>query len=226
VAERRTFRRTLLTGFFIILPLAVTLWFLQLVFGAVDRALTPVILRAFHLIGFGEWSTVAWVKIFLPIASVVTAVLFTWVLGLVGGNVVGRQIARGLERLVQQIPVVRSIYSATRQFVDTFSSGDGRSFSRVVLLEWPKSGSWTIGLVTHDTGGEIRQKLEGKKLLSVYVPTTPNPTGGYLVFVAEENLITLSMSVDEALKTVISLGVLGTRPGGTASLTPTTPSPR
>ncbi len=209
MAERRNFRRTLLTGFFIILPLAVTLWFLQLVFGAVDRAMTPVILRTFHLVGFGEWSTVAWVKIFLPIASLTVAVLFTWLLGLVGGNVVGRQIVAWLERLVQQIPVVRSIYSATRQFVDTFSSSDGRSFNRVVLVEWPQKGSWTIGLVTQDTGGEIRQKLGQKKLLSVYVPTTPNPTGGYLIFIAEENVMPLSMSVDEALKMVISLGVLG-----------------
>lgn len=209
MAERRTFRRTLLTGFFIILPLAVTLWFLQLIFGAVDRALTPVILHVFHLLGFGAWSTVAWVKVLLPIASLTTAVFFTWVLGLVGGNVVGRQIVAWLERLVQQIPVVRSIYSATRQFVDTFSSSDGRSFNRVVLLEWPRAGAWTIGLVTQDTGGEIRQKLGGKNLLSVYVPTTPNPTGGYLVFVAEDSVVPLSMSVDEALKTVISLGVLG-----------------
>ena len=209
MAERRNFRRTLLTGFFIILPLAVTLWFLQLVFGAVDRAMTPVILRTFHLVGFGEWSTVAWVKVFLPIASLTVAVLFTWLLGLVGVNVVGRQIVGWLERLVQQIPVVRSVYSATRQFVDTFSSGDGRSFNRVVLVEWPQKGSWTIGLVTQDTAGEIRQKLGLKKLLSVYVPTTPNPTGGYLIFVAEESVMPLAMSVDEALKMVISLGVLG-----------------
>ncbi len=212
--QKRNFRRTLLTGFFIILPLAVTLWFLQFIFGFVDRLLTPIIIRFFHLIGLGEWGTVAWVKVFLPIASLAIAVIFTWMLGLIGGNVIGRQIVTGLERLVQRIPVVRSVYSATRQFVDTFSSGDGRSFNRVVLVQWPKDGSWTIGLVTQDTGGEIRQKIghEGRKLISVYVPTTPNPTGGYLVFVYEDAVVPLSMSVDEALKMVISLGVLGGEP--------------
>lgn len=208
--QKRNFRRTLLTGFFIILPLAVTLWFLQFVFGFVDRLLTPVILNFFDLIGLGEWGAVAWVKVFLPIASLAIAILFTWMLGLVGGNVIGRQVVTGLERLVQRIPVVRSVYSATRQFVDTFSSSDGRSFNRVVLVQWPSPGSWTIGLVTQDTGGEIRAKVaQGKKLLSVYVPTTPNPTGGYLVFVAEDAVVDLDMSVDEALKMVISLGVLG-----------------
>lgn len=212
MAEPRTFRRTLLTGFFIILPLAVTLWLLQLVFGTIDRAVTPIILRLFHLLGFGEWSTVAWVKVMLPAASLTTAVILIWFLGLVGGNVVGRQLVVALERLVQRIPLVRGIYSATRQFVDTFSAGDGRSFSRVVLLEWPRVGCWTIGLVTTDVQGEIRHLLGGKKLLAVFVPTTPNPTGGYLVFVPEEDVKTLSMSVDEALKTVISLGVLGHEP--------------
>jgi uncharacterized membrane protein len=204
-----SFKRTLLAGFFIILPLGVTLWMVQLVFDMVDRTVTPVILRFFDLIGLGVIGTAAWVKFFLPVLSLAIAVLVIWALGVIGGNVLGKQIVTALERLVQQIPVIRGIYSATRQFVDTFSSSDGRSFNRVVLLEWPRAGCWTLGLVTHDTQGEIRDRLGGQKLLSVYVPTTPNPTGGYLVFVPESSVIALTMSVDEALKTIISLGVLG-----------------
>jgi uncharacterized membrane protein len=211
VAERRgvdkgSFRRTLLTGFFIILPLGVTLWMVQLVFGVVDRTVTPIILRTFHFFGLGEWSMAAWVKILLPIFSLALAVMLIWALGLIGGNVVGRQVVAWLEKVVQQIPVIRGIYSATRQFVDTFSKGEGRSFNRVVLIEWPLAGTWTLGLVTNEATGEIADSLGD--VISVFVPTTPNPTGGYLVFVKEDKVKQVDMTVDEAMKTIISLGVL------------------
>ena len=204
--ETSPFRRTLLTGFLIILPLGVTLWIVQLVFGSVDRTMTPFIVRTAHVIGLGDWSTVAWVQILLPIFSLVLAVLLIWAVGLIGGNVIGRQVVDWLEKLMHQIPIVRGIYSATRQFVDTFSKGDARAFSRVVLVEWPLAGSWTLGLVTNEPSGEISEKLGD--VISVYVPTTPNPTGGYLVFVKEDRVKTVNMSVDEAMKTIISLGVL------------------
>ena len=116
-----------------------------------------------------------------------------YVLGALAGNVLGRQLIQNLEKLLMQIPVVRGIYSATRQFLETFSGDKTKAFSKVVLFQYPREGLWTVGLLTSDTKGEVRQK-SGRDMVSVFVPTTPNPTSGWLIFVPVEDIPLLVIS--------------------------------
>jgi uncharacterized membrane protein len=142
-----------------------------------------------------------------PAASVLVALLLIYLVGLLGGNVVGRQVLKGLEAVVLQIPFIRGIYAATRQFLDTFSR-DQKAFQKVVLVEWPRPGAWTVAFVTNEAPGALAPADH----VCVFVPTTPNPTGGYIIFVPRAAVRPLSMSVDDAFKLVISGGVLTPSP--------------
>jgi uncharacterized membrane protein len=204
----RSFRSTFVAGLFICLPLWVTIWTIQLVFTRVERLLTPMVLDLGIFLGLGPWLEAAWADYVAPLVSVMLGVVGIWLVGLVGGNVLGKQVLSGLERIVLQIPVVRSIYGATRQFIEAFSPGAGRAFSRVVLVEYPRAGVWTLGLVTNTANAKISGEV-GKHLISVFLPTTPNPTSGWLAFVPDNELISLDMSVDDAFKLIVSGGVLG-----------------
>ena len=154
-----------------------------------------------------SWLEQAWVDYLAPVVSVTLAVVLICLLGLFGGNVLGKQLLRGIDRLLMQVPFVRGIYSATRQFLDTFAKSGSDAFSRVVLVEYPRKGLWTMALVTSETEGEVQIRLE-QRVVSVFIPTTPNPTSGWLLFVPEEDVIALEMSVDDAFKMIISGGIL------------------
>jgi uncharacterized membrane protein len=206
-SSKRTFKRTFLTGLVVVLPLLITFWVIRFLFGNIDKAVTPYVLNVIQWLGLGRWLEEAWANWFAPVVSVFLAILVIYALGLFGGNVLGRQLLAGLEKIVMQVPFVRGIYSASRQFLDTFSKTDGNAFSRVVLLEYPRPGVWTMALVTNNTDGEVQSYVD-RNLTSLFIPTTPNPTSGWLLFVPEEDLITLEMSVDEAFKMIISGGVL------------------
>jgi uncharacterized membrane protein len=199
------FRRTFLTGLVIVLPAWVTLWILSLVFGLFAGAVTPVVLKVIEVIGLGAWSVVAWVDYVAPVVSVALSVFSIYLVGLVGGNVLGRQVIALVDRFLLQVPFVRGIYKATRQFFDTFAKP--RGFNRVVLLEYPRKGLWTLALVTGTARGEVRQNTTGT-MISVFVPTTPNPTSGFLLFVDERDVVPLKMSVEDALKMIVSGGVV------------------
>ena len=202
-----SFRRTFVTGLFIVLPVLVTVWVISLIFGAVDGTVTPVLTEAVRLITPGQWLANAWVKYIAPLVSVLLAVFIIYIIGLVGGNVLGRQVLRWMESILMHIPVVRGIYSATRQFVDTFSRPGGNAFRSVVMVEFPREGTWSLGLVTGEASGEVAARAKSK-LITVFVPTSPNPTGGYVLFVPDDKVVRLEMSVDDAMKIIISGGVL------------------
>jgi uncharacterized membrane protein len=212
MSQKHTFRRTFIAGLFIALPLLVTLWTIQFIFGRVEEALSPVVLETIRFLGFGHWLEIAWLDYLAPLLSVGLGVLVIYLVGLIGGNVLGRQVLKGLERVVLQVPVVRSIYGAVRQFVQTFSQAGGRAFSRVVLVQYPRPGVWTLGFVTNTAAAEIAQ-VTRPDAVSVFLPTTPNPTSGWLLYVSEAELVTVAMSVDDAFKLIISGGVLSTDKG-------------
>lgn len=218
----RTFRSTFFTGLFIALPVLVTLWVVGLVFGSVDSAVTPAVLKLLQLVGLGTWSEEAWVKYIAPLFSITLSVFLIWLLGLVGGNVFGRQLLGWVETLVLQVPVVRGIYSATRQFIDTFSQSQGQAFSRVVLAEYPRKGTWVPGFITSEASGQIARGT-GTGVVSVFIPTTPNPTSGFLIYLPESECIPLTMSVDDAFKMIVSCGVL-MPPEPQAPTTPASPT--
>ncbi|RYX90883.1 MAG: DUF502 domain-containing protein [Comamonadaceae bacterium] len=191
-------RRWLLAGLLVLVPVAITFWVLSWVVGMLDQTLLilpaawqPDKLLGFHLPGFG----------------VLLTLLIVLVIGGMASNFFGRRLVSWGNALLSRIPIVRSIYSSVKQVSDTVFSENGNAFRKALLVQWPREGVWTIGFLTGLPGGDVVNHLHGD-YLSVYVPTTPNPTGGYFVMLKKSDCIELRMSVDEALTYVISMGVV------------------
>ena len=191
-------RKWLLAGLLVIVPVAITIAVLQWIIGTLDQTLLilpeawrPDKLIGIHIPGFGVLLTLG---ILLLVGAVVS-------------NFLGKKLVSWGDTLVSRIPVVRSIYSSVKQVSDTLFSPSGNAFRTAVLVQWPRPDVWTIGFVTGVPGGDVTNYLVGD-YLSVYVPTTPNPTGGYFVMLRKSDCVELKMSVDEALKYVISMGVV------------------
>jgi uncharacterized membrane protein len=191
-------RRWLLAGLLVLVPLAITLAVLNWIVGTLDQTLLilpaawhPDRLLGFHLPGFGVLLTLGIVLLMGAIAS----------------NFLGKKLLLVGNALLRRIPIVRSIYSSVKQVSDTLFSENGNAFRKALLVQWPREGVWTIGFLTGLPGGDVVNHLSGD-YLSVYVPTTPNPTGGYFVMLKKTECIELKMSVDEALTYVISMGVV------------------
>ena len=191
-------RRWLFAGLLVIAPLAVTLWVLQWIVGTLDQTLLilPERWQPDRLIGFR-----------VPGLGVLLALAILLVVGAVTSNFIGRKLVSWGDALLHRIPVVRGIYSSVKQVSDTLFSPSGNAFRTAVLVQWPRADVWTIAFVTGAPGGDVANHL-ADDFVSVYVPTTPNPTGGYFVMLRKSDCIELKMSVDEALKYVVSMGVV------------------
>ena len=191
-------RKWLLTGLLVIVPGVITVWVLNWIVGTLDQTLQilpnswqPDAVLGYHIPGFG----------------VVLTLAILLLVGAIASNFVGRKLVSWGDALVSRIPVVRSIYSSVKQVSDTLFSESGNAFRTAVMVQWPREGMWTIAFVTGVPGGELATHLP-EDFVSVYVPTTPNPTGGYLVVVRKSDCIELNMSVDAALKYIVSMGVV------------------
>ena len=191
-------RRWLLSGLLVLVPLAITLAVLNWIVSTLDQTLLilpvawhPDRLLGFHLPGFGVLLTLGIVLL----------------MGAVASNFLGNKLLMLGNALLRRIPIVRSIYSSVKQVSDTLFSENGNAFRKALLVQWPREGVWTIGFLTGLPGGDVVNHLPDD-YLSVYVPTTPNPTGGYFVMLKKTECIELKMSVDEALTYVISMGVV------------------
>ena len=191
-------RKWLLTGLLVIVPGVITAWVLNWIVSTLDQTLQilpgawqPDKLLGFHIPGFGVLLTLLILLVVRAIAS----------------NFAGRKLVQWGDALVSRIPVVRSIYSSVKQVSDTLFSDGGNAFRKAVLWQWPREGVWTVAFVTGAPNGEIAAYLRDE-FVSVYVPTTPNPTGGYFVMVRRSDCVELDMSVDAALKYIVSMGVV------------------
>ncbi|MEO5607273.1 MAG: DUF502 domain-containing protein [Polaromonas sp.] len=191
-------RRWLLAGLLVLVPLAITLSVLSWIVATLDQTLLilpgawhPDRLLGFHLPGFG----------------VLLTFVIVLVMGALASNFLGKKLLMLGNAVLRRIPIVRSIYSSVKQVSDTLFSENGNAFRQALLVQWPREGVWTIGFLTGRPGGDVVNHLPGD-YLSVYVPTTPNPTGGYFVMLKKTDCIELKMSVDEALTYVISMGVV------------------
>jgi uncharacterized membrane protein len=195
-------RKWLLAGLLVIVPVAITISVLQWIIGTLDRtlAILPEAWQPDRLIG-----------VHIPGFGVLLTLVILLAAGAVVSNFMGKRLVIWGDALVSRIPVVRSIYSSVKQVSDTLFSPGGNAFRKAVLVQWPRPDVWTIGFVTGVPGGDVTNYLVGD-YLSVYVPTTPNPTGGYFVMLRKSDCVELKMSVDDALKYVISMGVVV--PGG------------
>ena len=143
----------------------------------------------------------------MPGLGVLLTLLIVFASGVLAANFIGERLVRIWHDLMHRIPFVSSIYSSVKQVSDTLFSGSGQAFRKAILVQWPHKGTWTIGFLTGAPGGEVAARLTGEHL-SVYVPTTPNPTGGYFVIVPRADTIELEMTVDQALTYVISMGAV------------------
>ena len=199
-------RKWLLSGLLVIVPLVITLGVLNWIIGTLDQTLWLLPEE------WQSWLTEHRVR--------GLGVLFTLaillVVGAIASNFVGKRLLGWGDALVRRIPVVRSIYSSVKQVSDTLFSENGNAFRTAVLVQWPREGVWTIAFVTGTPGADVVEHLGGGDFLGVYVPTTPNPTGGYFVMLKRSDCIELKMSVDDALKYIVSMGVVV--PGGPATL--------
>jgi uncharacterized membrane protein len=195
-------KKYFIAGLLIWLPLAATLWVLDFIVSTMDRTLLllpenwrPDALLGFHIPGFG-------------LILSVSVLLLT---GVLAANIIGERLVRWWESLLTRIPIVRSIYSGVKQVSDTLFSQKGQSFRKVVLVEFPQRGQWTMGFIVGAPGAQVEEHL-GLGMVTVYVPTAPNPTSGYVLMVRADELREVDISVDDALKFHVSLGVVAPAP--------------
>lgn len=199
-------KRYLIAGLLVWLPLAITLWVLQAVLSALDGVFAGLITATQAVLPVGAHSPLEALKQ-VPGLGVIVMVLGLLLTGMFATNMVGQWWLSQGNRLLSRIPIVKSIYSSVKQVSDTLFSTSGNAFREAVLVQYPRAGSWTIAFVTGKPGGEAAEHLSGD-YLSLYVPTTPNPTSGFFLMVPRADVIELRMSVDEALKYIISMGVV------------------
>ena len=191
-------KKYLITGLLIWIPLVITIWVLKLVVDTLDQSL---------LLLPPAWRTESWLGMHVPGMGVILTLLIVLVTGVLTANFVGAKLVFWWNEILHRIPFVSSIHSAVKQVSDTLFSSGGEAFRKAVLVQWPREGMWTIAFLTGIPGGDVVNHLP-PDCLSVYVPTTPNPTGGYFVMLPRSQVIELDMSVDDALKYIISMGVV------------------
>ncbi len=206
----KSIRKWLLAGLLVIVPIMVTLWVLDWMVSSLDKTLQilpgnwhPDKLIGFHIPGFG----------------VLLAFAILLVVGAAASNFLGKKLMSWWDALLNRIPVVRSIYSSVKQVSDTLFSDGGNAFRTAVLVQWPRENVWTIAFITGTPAGDVAQHLQNgsaDEFVSVYVPTTPNPTGGYFILLKKSDCIELKLSVDAALKYIVSMGVVV--PGGPSAI--------
>lgn len=191
-------KRYFITGLLIWVPLVITTWVLSLIVSTLDQSLRllPQALHPEHLVGFA-----------IPGAGAVITLLMVFITGVLAANFIGQKLVIWWERLLARIPVVNSVYNSVKQVSDTLFSTNGNAFRKAMLVEYPRRGSWTIAFLTGRPGGDVVNHLEGD-YVSVYVPTTPNPTSGFFLMMPAGDVVELDMTVDEALKYIISMGVV------------------
>jgi uncharacterized membrane protein len=194
----RTFRNYLIAGLLIWIPIMVTVWVVRFVARILDQSL--LLLPA-------AWRPEALVGQYVPGLGIILSLLLLFVTGVLVRNLFGRQIVHGAESLVRRIPVIGAVYSGAKTFSETVLTDQGQSFKQVLIVEFPRKGAWSIGFLTADNLPEMRARM-GVDMISVFVPTTPNPTTGFIIVVPRTEVVFLDMSVDEAFKMILTLGVV------------------
>lgn len=191
-------KKYFITGLLVLVPLFITLWVVSTLVHTLDQSLMllPAAWQPKKLFGFN-----------VPGLGALLTLVIIFVTGLIATNIFGQQLIRWWEALLARVPFVKSIYSSVKQVSDTLFSNSGHAFRKALLIEYPRKGTWTIAFLTGVPGGDVSNHLYGD-YISVYVPTTPNPTSGFFLMLPKADAIELNMSVDEALKYIISMGTV------------------
>ena len=212
VIDRRLLKRYFITGLLIWVPLAITAWVLALIVRTMDQSLLllPETVRPERLLG-----------VYIPGIGALLTLLTVFLTGLVTTNIVGQRLVRFWEGVLARIPVVKSIYYSVKQVSDTMFSGNGDAFRKVLLVRYPHPEAWSLAFQTSAPTPEVAERT-GQELVSVFIPTAPSPVNGFFFFVRRQDTVELDMSVDDALKYIVSMGVVG--PGLRNSSRPGNPS--
>ena len=204
----RHLRQTLLTGLAVVLPVFITLWLLSALFRLVDGAVTPWVRKALALSRLPLASHPGLFETLAPVIGLLATVLLIYLAGLLGTNLFGVRLLHAFDRLILRIPVVKAIYGGSRQLLEALSTTGRASFSQVVLAEYPRKGVYTVGFVTRESLRVISASMGQEPMAAVFLPTTPNPTSGWIAILPREGLIPLSLTVEEGLKLVVSGGIV------------------
>jgi uncharacterized membrane protein len=200
-------RTRLLRGVILVLPLLVTVWLLSILFDLINSNVTPLVRRLL------EWSGIPGLELWfarlgIPLVSLFLTVVFIYLLGLLGGYLAARRLLTMIESWILRIPLVKSIYGSARQLLDAFSFTGKRAFSKVVLVEYPRRGLWTFGFVTTEVEHRLRDTDGPVATVPVFLPTTPNPTSGWMMLVPTHDLRIVDMSIEAAVKLIVSGGIV------------------
>lgn len=191
-------KKYLITGLLIWVPLVITLWVLSLLVDTLDQSLLllPV-----------TWQPRSWIGFHIPGLGALLTLAVVLATGVFAANILGQRLVLYWEGLLARIPIFKSLYFSVKQVSDTLFSSSGLAFRKALLVQYPRQGSWTIAFLTGQPGGDVANYLKGE-YVSVYVPTTPNPTSGFFLMMPAADVVELDISVDAALKYIISMGVV------------------
>jgi uncharacterized membrane protein len=203
----RHVRTHLVRGLLIVLPTIITFWLLRILFGAVSGNVTPWVLRALSAAGT-EWIADWHARFVVPLIGLLLTLLLIYLIGLIAANLVGRRVLTWFEAGILRIPFVKSIYGGARQLLDAFDAGGKGTFTRVVLVEYPRAGVFTVGFVTSDFAVDMPSASGVVSSLMVFLPTTPNPTSGWLAIVPAREVFDLDVSIEEGVKLIVSGGIV------------------
>ena len=203
------FRNSFLTGVVVIAPVGLTVWLVWTVIGWIDGFVLPFVPSQYQPEEILKAILGEDVRVNIRGLGVVFFLVFTTFIGWIAKGLFGRTFIRSAENLVNRMPVVRSVYSGVKQIAETVFAQADRSFEKACLIEYPRRGIWAIGFISTTAKGEVSKRAgSGQKMQSIFVPTTPNPTSGFLLFFPAEDVIELDMSVEDAAKLVISAGLV------------------
>ncbi len=193
-------RNNFFTGIVIVAPVMLTFYLIWWAVNLVDRLIVPWVPKIYN--------PSTYLGVDIPGFGVIVFLIFTAAVGALTKGLFGRQLVKFGENFVDRMPVVRSIYNALKQIAETVLSQSNNSFQNACLVQYPRKGIWAIAFVSTDTKGEVLERMPHEQMLSVFLPTTPNPTSGFLLFVPREDVVLLDMSVEEAAKLIISAGLV------------------
>ncbi|MEQ9316254.1 MAG: DUF502 domain-containing protein [Henriciella sp.] len=192
-------RGRFLAGMVIAAPIAITIFVLQFLINFIDSRVKPLLPPLLQPETYTNYA--------IPGFGVLVMIIALTILGAIATNLIGRSVISATDRILSRIPLVRNVYAAFKQLTEVLANNQQASYDRVVMVEYPKKGSWCIGFVASNAKGEIRENLSAD-FIGVFVPTTPNPTSGFLMFVHQDECIDLDMTVEEGAKMILSAGLI------------------
>ncbi|KZD03720.1 DUF502 domain-containing protein [Oceanibaculum pacificum] len=203
-------------GVLVTAPISLTIYIAWLLIDLIDSRITPLIPLKYHPETYLPFS--------IPGIGVLVLVILMTLIGALTAGFLGRLVIRAGEAIVNRLPVVRSLYGALKQIMETVLAQKSNAFRQVVLFEYPRPNCWALGFVSGATTGEVQEKVNAAEVINVFVPTTPNPTSGFLLFIPKSDLVYLDMSIEEGIKMVVSGGIIAPpwpkKPNGEPALLP------